>query len=236
MLRSALCPALSLAILVAGATGVTAQTVTLDEGTFRILLDGTEAGMETFSIRQNGNGPDMVVIARGRVVLDRNSGGQEVQASIQLTGPALRLAAYDVDVRGPETERINARVTGNRASARTIAAAGENMREYLVSDGAILIAEGLAHQYYFVARRVARASATLPIIEPRASRQVSASVTVVGPESVTVAGAAMPATHYLVAPAEGAPAHVWADASSRVLKVEIPDRRYLAIRTAAPES
>jgi hypothetical protein len=139
-----------------------------------------------------------------------------------------------VEVRGPETERINARFTGNRASARITAAAGENMREYLVADGAVLVDEGVAHQYYFVARRAGRTGATVPIIVPRASRQVDANLTVVGTENVTVAGTSVPATHYVVAPAGAATAHVWTDSRGRVLKVEIPSRKYLAIRTAAP--
>jgi len=210
------------------------QTVSLDEGTYRILIDGTEVGMETFSIRQNGTGADMVVIARGRVVLDTGTGGQEVQASIQLAGTSLRPAAYDVEVRGAQNQRINARIMGSRVSARITAAAGENMREYLVADGAVLVDEGVAHQYYFLVRRAGSTGATIPIVMPRSSRQVSATVTVADNGSVTIGGQALAARHYVVEPAGGATVHVWADAGGRVLKVEIPSRKYLAIRTAVP--
>lgn len=222
------------AALLLGAAGAGAQTVSLDEGTYRILIDGTEVGMETFSIRQNGSGADMVVIARGRVVLDTGAGGQEVQASIQLAGTTLRPAAYDLEVRGAESQRINARISGSRASARISAAAGENMREYLVAEGAVLVDEGVAHQYYFLARRAGSSGATVPIVVPRASRQVSASVSVAGSGTVSVGGQTLPATHYVVEPSGGVTAHVWADTRGRVLKVEIPSRKYVAIRTAPP--
>jgi len=218
-----------------GGGPLSAQTVNLDEGTFRILVGGTEVGMETFSIRQNGTGDDAVVIARGRVVLDTGAGGQEVQANIQLAGASLRPAAYDVEVRGGGAQRINARITGSRASARISAAAGENMREYLVSDGAVLVDEGVAHHYYFLARKAGNEGITVPIVVPRSSSQVSATVSVEGSASVSIAGAALPATHYVVE-AGGSTAHVWADARGRILKVEVPGRRYVAVRTAVPDA
>jgi hypothetical protein len=216
------------------AASAAAQATSLDEGTFRILNGGTEVGMETFSIRQNGTGDDLVVIARGRVVLDTGSGGQEVQASIQLTGAALRPAAYDLEIRGGESQRINARIAGNRASARISSAAGENMREYLVAEGAVLFDDGMAHHYYFLARRAGSSSTTIPVVVPRTSRQLNVTVSVAGSGSVAIGASTLPATHYVVEPAGGATTHVWADARGRVLKVEVPSRRYTAIRTAAP--
>jgi hypothetical protein len=178
----------------------------------------------------------MVVIARGRVVLDTGTGGQEVQASMQLAGTGLRPAAYDLEVRGGESQRINTRITGSRASARISAAAGENMREYLVADGAVLLDEDVAHQYYFIARRAGSTGASMPIVVPRSSRQVNARVAVSGSGDIAIGGKSLLATHYVVEMAGGATAHVWADARGRVLKVEVPSRSYVAIRTAAPGS
>ncbi|NJD11516.1 MAG: hypothetical protein FIB01_14145 [Gemmatimonadetes bacterium] len=220
--------------LLLAAAAVPAQTISLDEGTYRILIDGTEAGMETFSIRQNGTGADMVVIARGRVVLDTGGGSQEIQASIQLAGTALRPAAYDVEVRGTEALRVNGRITGNRASARTTAAAGETMREFLVADGAVFVDEGVAHQYYFVVRRAGSGTATIPLISPRGGRQVDAVVSSAGNGTVKIGSVALPATRYLVAPAVGAPSQVWTDSLGRELRVAVPSRNYVAVRTAPP--
>ena len=97
---------------------LSAQTETLDEGTFRILVSGAEVGMETFSIRRSGSGADAVVIAKGRVVLDASRGGQQIQANVQLAGPTLRPAAYEVEVRGGDAQGIRATVRGSRVSAR----------------------------------------------------------------------------------------------------------------------
>jgi hypothetical protein len=235
MPRQTLMRALLLVLLPAAAGGsLHAQTQTLDEGTFRILVDDSEVGMETFAIRQSGSGADAVVIANGRIVLDAGRGGQEVQSNVQLAGGSLRPALYDVEVRGGDAQRINARVAGSRVSARISSPAGENMREYLVSEGAVLVDEGVAHHYYFLVRRVTEGG-TVPVVVPRISRQVSTKVTRKGTEQVAVAGAQLSATRYLVEPAgSAAAAHVWADAEGRILRVEVPARKMVAVRTARP--
>ncbi|MGH7464450.1 MAG: hypothetical protein ACREK1_04685, partial [Longimicrobiales bacterium] len=173
-----------LAALAYMVTPAAAQTVRLDEGTFRILVDGREVGTETFSLRQNGTGADAVVIAQGRVVLDAN----ETTANVQLSGTGLRLVAYDVELSGADARRIRASVSGSRASARTLSAAGETMKEYLVSDGAVLLDDGVAHHYYMIAKRAEAGASSTPILIPRESRQVQATIRMAGAESVSAGG------------------------------------------------
>jgi hypothetical protein len=225
---------IALALLGATVARGAAQTETLDEGTYRIMVGGAEVGMETFTIRQNGAGLDAVVIAKGRVVLDASKGGTQINASVQLSGQALRPAAYEVEVRGADAQGIRATVRGSRVSARIMSSAGENQREYLVSDGAVLVDEGVAHQYYFLARRAGTGSVSVPIVMPRLSRQVTASVTFRGDEQVTIAGKSVPSRHLTVQPQGNAAVEVWADSAGRILKIEIPSRQYVAIRTALP--
>jgi hypothetical protein len=221
------------ALAAAAGSPAAGQTVQLDEGTFRILVGGREVGMETFSIRQNGEGADAVIIAQGRVVLDAAGGSSEVVANVQLAGAGLRPVAYDVELRGGDARRINARITGSRASARTVSASGETMREYLVSDGAVLLDDGVAHHFYFIAQRAAQGATQMPIIVPRESRQVQATVQRAGEESISAGGGTVSATK-LVVTAGGTARNVWVDSRNRVLRVEIPSRDYVAVRTALP--
>ena len=217
----------ALACMAAPAAG---QTVRLDEGTFRILVNDREVGTETFSLRQNGTGNDAVVIAQGRVVLDSN----ETTANVQLAGTGLRLVAYDVELSGADARRIRASVSGSRASARTLSAAGETMKEYLVSDGAVLLDDGVAHHYYMIAKRVDAGATRTPILIPRESRQVQATITSAGTESVSIGGTNVSARRIVVQPEGGDARTVWVDTESRVLRVEIPARGYVAVRTALP--
>lgn len=220
------------AALSAGA--LPAQTVTLDEGSFRILVAGREVGTETFSIRQNGSGPAAVVIARGRVTLDTAKTGQELNSTLQLAGGTLRPAAYDLTVEGGDDQKIAGRVIGSRFSARIRSASGENMREYLVSDGAILADDGIAHQYYFLAQHMQGQSVRVPLLIPRQGRQVLADVEVAAAEPLTIAGQSVSARRLTVRPAGAAERRVWVDEKGRVLRLEVPASQLVAERTSPP--
>jgi hypothetical protein len=212
-----------------------AQTVTLDEGSFRLSVGGKEIGTETFSIRQNGTGESAVIIAVGRVVLDVAGKPQEVSSELQVGGRTFRPAAYEVRVQGNGAERITGRVVGSRFSAQIVSPAGESMREYLAGDGAILADDGVAHHYYFLARRLEAGPLRIPIIIPRQNRQVTAQVTVVGTERIAVGGQTLDARKLNVAPTGGPVRSVWVDTQGRVLRLEIPSSDLVAQRVAAPK-
>jgi len=221
--------------LLAGLAGaLPAQTVTLDEGTFRLMVGGQEAGTENFTIRRNGGGESAVVIATGQVVLDAGRGGQQINADLQVAGPALRPAAYQVKVEGQDAQQIAGRVAGGRFSARIVSSSGEMMREYLASDGAVVADEGVAHHYYFVAQRVGSAGARVPIIIPRENRQVSAQVSASTKVAINIGGRSVQASRFSVTIAGAPERQVWVDDQGRVLRLEIPARNYVAERTSAP--
>jgi len=213
--------------------GANAQTA-LDEGSFRLLIGGREVGRETFSIRRAGSGPDAVIIAQGRVSLDAGPTPEEVATKLEVSGAALRPTAYELTVRGEESRRILGQVVGGRVSARIISPGGEALREYLASDGAVLVDEGVAHHYYFLARRLDAAPLRLPLLVPRLSRQVSAQISVTGVEPVTVGDARIEARHAVVETPGSPTRHFWVDREGRVLRLEIPDRNYVAERIAPP--
>lgn len=212
--------------------GAGEQTVTLDEGAFRLLVHGREAGTENFSIRQNGSGTGAVVVARGTVALDTTGTPEELSTMLQVTGPGFRPTAYDVNLRG--VERITGRLVGGRFSARILSPAGERMREYLASDGAVLVDDGIAHQYFFLAQKMDGETIRVPMIIPRQSRQVSAEIVNRGREMVTVGGQRTEARRLVVTPTGAPERHIWVDARGRVLQLEIPAAGYAARRTALP--
>lgn len=232
MLRKALAALAAVAIV---HTGARAQTVTLDEGSYRISVGGKEVGTETFSIRQNGTGDGAVIIAVGRVVLDADRGPQEVNAELQVAGKTLRPAAYEVRIQGSAAQRITGRVVGSRFSAQIVSSAGESMREYLAGEGAVLADEGVAHHYYFLARRLENGSGRIPVIIPRENRQVTAVVKTVGEERLNIGGQSVEAKKLSVTPAGGPERLVWVDSHSRVLRLEVPSSNFLAQRADAPK-
>jgi hypothetical protein len=106
------------------------------------------------------------------------------------------------------------------------------MREYLASPGAIVLDDGLAHQYYFLARRMRNGE--IPVIIPRENRQVMATVRGLGEEQVQIGDQRVSLFHLVVAPAGGDERHVWVDALGRVIRVQIPARNYVAVRSEIP--
>lgn len=229
-----LAPALPLFLLVA-APPARAQTITLDEGGFRLFLAGREAGTETFSIRRNGTGDDAVIVAQSRTRLETASGEEEITASLEAKGPALRPVAYQLTIQGAQPRRIAGRIAGGRVTARIITGEGEMMREYLAADGAVLLDEGVAHQHYFLARRLDGAAAPrIPVLLPRDSRQAMAKVTASEPETIQVAGRAVSARRLVVEPAGAAARRIWVDDQGRVLRVEVPACSFTAERIAPP--
>ena len=55
-----------------------------------------------------------------------------------------------------------------------------------------------------------------------------------GEDVMTIAGTEVTLYHLVVTPEGGEARHVWVDALGRVIRVEIPDRNYVAVRTAVP--
>jgi hypothetical protein len=224
----------ALAALLLAAPPLSAQTAMVDQGTYRLLVNNREVGTETFTLRQSGTGADAVLIAGGRVVLDGAAGAQQIASEIRLSGVQLRPASYDITVEGADAQRIAGRLVGSRFSARIRSEAGEAGREYLVSEGAVVLDEAVAHHYYFLARRLDAATARVPVLLPRQSRQVWAEVAVTGTESIQIGGQSLQARRVVVRPEGELERIIWIDAQGRVLRLEIPARSYAAVRTAAP--
>ncbi len=220
-------------ILVLLPAALSAQNVTLDEGSFDISVNGQQVGTETFSIRRIGSGPAASIIARGRVV--RENGAQEIGTSLQLQGNPPRPTAYEIVVQGDAAQRILARADGDRFTVRFISPEGERMREYLIRGRVALLDDGIAHQYYFLrALMGSSSSADLTLIIPRRSLQTSAHIQVQGQDSIRVGNRTIAATEYTLQPTGAGQQQFWTDSQGRILRVSIPDRSFIAQRTAPP--
>jgi hypothetical protein len=217
------------------ASTAAAQTTLLDEGTFRILIAGRDVGSETFSIQQTGSDANATINARGSVAIDTAGIAEELHSALQVTGPTLQPAAYNLRILlDQREEQITGRIAAGRFIAKILSPTGEELREYLVSNRAVLVDQGINHQYYFLARRMQGESMQIPVIVPRQSRQVSTTVTARGEETITLGSQRIAARHLLITPTAGDEVHLWVDSRARVLRLEIPARSYAARRTTPP--
>lgn len=219
-------------LLVLLPVGLAAQTGARDEGTFEVLVNDRVVGSEEFSIRQIGAGASADFVATSTVRVMQPSGGLDLTTSLRSSGVQADPVVYEVTVGGDAPRRIVGSVGSGRFSAKIMTPSGEQLREYVASSGATILDEGVAHHYYFLARRTR--SGRVPILIPRENRQVMAQVSDRGEESLNIRGTQVTLYHLVVQPEGGEERHVWVDDLGRVIRVSIPARNYLAVRTEIP--
>ncbi len=203
-----------------------------DQGTFNVFVDGRQVGTEEFTIVQNGTGSTAELTATSRVRVGLPGGTLELDTRLRARGIGADPVDYQVSVGGSAPSRTIGTVGGGRFSAKIVTPSGEQLREYVASNGAVVLDEGVAHHYYFLAQRTHQGR--VPVIVPRENRQVIATVTSRGEESVRVNGATATLFHLVVQPQGGDECHVWVDALNRVVRVEVPARAWRAERTQVP--
>jgi hypothetical protein len=224
--------ALALGALLLLAAPVAAQTAVDDAGTFRVYVGGHDVGAEEFTIRQAGVGANAEIQAAGRVTLNLATGSLELAPRLRTAGFQADPVSYEVTVGGDSPRRISGTVGSGRFSARIVTASGEQMREYVASAGAVVLDDAVAHHYYFLARRTR--SGRVPVLVPRENRQVMATVRDLGEDRVDVHGVQATLYRISVTPDGGDERHVWLDSLGRVIRVSIPARDYLAVRSEIP--
>ena len=207
-----------------------AQVSTIDEGSFTITRNGQKIGREEFSIRRApGTDNAATIVASATIVYDDRR-----------LSPALRVdtrgvpVAYQMDVRvgSDMQERLTGTVGRGRFSALTKTPRGESAKEYVVSDGALILDDDVFHQYYFVAQD--SRSGVVPVVVPRRNLQVATRVHSAGGETLNVGGRAIEARHLVMSDPAGGSRDIWVDAQGRVLKVAIASRGILALRDEPP--
>ncbi len=149
------------------------------------------------------------------------------------TDPKGAPLAYQVEIRiGPEVqESLRGQIGRGRFSARVRTPGGESAKEYIVSDGAIILDDEIFHQYYFLA--MSGRTGSVAVVVPRRNVQVTMHVEAgAGSEMVDIGGTRMAARRLEVHDPGGTIRQVWLDPQGRVLKVTID--RVTAIRDELP--
>jgi hypothetical protein len=204
----------------------------VDSGTFVVYVEDREVGTEQFLISQAGSGAGAEMVATGRVRVRLPEGSLELDPRLTVRGVGADPVTYQVSVGGSSPSRVVGTVGGGRFSAKIVTGSGEQLREYVASSGAVVLDQGVAHHYQFLAQRTHQGR--VPVIVPRENRQVMATVASRGEESVTIDGVQSMLFHLVVQPERGDEHHVWVDALNRVVRVEVPARAYRAERTRMP--
>jgi hypothetical protein len=201
----------------------------VDEGTFMVSRDGAPVGRESFKIvRAPGLGGQAF-----RAVATSAIGDERISV-ILATDSAGVPVSYDFQLsrRGDLLQRVQGRGRLDRFSILVQTRSGEAAREYVVHDGTVLIDENVFHHVFFVALSATPSAST--IIVPRTATQAAVRREALEPESLSIGGRRVPATHAALADSTGRIAEWWSDAGGRLLKVALPRQSLVALRDDPP--
>jgi len=219
-----------LALSAGAALPAVAQVTTLDEGTFTISRNGTPIGRESFSIKSSPGGMGgPVVQARATVSYDDRRLTPVLKAD-SIGSPT----EYQLEVRAGAnaSEVLKGVIRRGRFSATMQTPRGENLKEYVVSEGALVLDEDVFHQYYFLAR--GNRTGAVPVVVPHRNVQVVMRIEDRGPATVSIGGQSIAGRALVLVEPAGASREIWVDSQGRVLKVAIPSRGLLALRDEPP--
>lgn len=206
---------------------LTAQVVTVDEGSFTVTRNGAPMGREQFRILRRPVAGSTVYVANATAAY----GDRRLLPALE-TDPSGAPLAYVVEVRvgGDLEEKLSGRLGRGRFSARMQSPRGESGKEYIVADGALILDEDVFHQYYFLGDR----TGTIPVVVPRRNVQTTMRIEVRGDDRVTIGGQSLAARRLQLSAGDGSTRDIWVDAQGRVLKVSIPARGVTAVRDDPP--
>ncbi|MBV6520255.1 MAG: hypothetical protein MNPFHGCM_00360 [Gemmatimonadaceae bacterium] len=201
---------------------------TIDEGSFTITVNGQRVGREDFSIAGTPTGRGTEYIAKATIVM----GDRRLMPAMQADSSGAPMT-YQIQTRSAsDQEWWSGTISRGRVDARMRTAKGEARKEYIVTDGAIILDDDVFHQYFFVVSRVR--SGSIPVVIPRRNTQLTLAIASAGPDRVTIAGKELDATHYVLTEPSGTTRDLWVDGRGLVLKVAIPSRGVVALRDDPP--
>jgi hypothetical protein len=201
----------------------------VDEGTFVVTRNGTAAGRESFRITRTPGPNGQVLLCTGQSAI----GDTRVTSRLATDSVGVPVS-YDANIltRGTQMVRLRGGGRPGRFSILMQTQTGESAKDYLLSNGALLLDDDVFHQFYFVPRLTSHAN--IIAIDPRGSSQTTYSLADRGGENVTIGRQSVPARHYALVSATGATQDVWVDGAGRLLKVALPAKGLIALRDELP--
>lgn len=200
----------------------------IDQGSFTITVNGQRAGRETFRILGTPRSNPHDYSATATVTYGDRRLSPELRADSAGTASSYRIELQG----GAERETWRGSIVRGRVSATIQSPRGESAKEFVATDGAIILDDDVYHQHYFVTHFVTSGSVTAVI--PRRNTQITLKVASAGTERVTVGTREIEARHFVLTESSGAQRDVWIDGEDRVLKVAIPSRNIVALRDDPP--
>lgn len=205
------------------------QSAVVDEGTFTITRNGAPVGREAFRIVRAPAPGGQVFLASGTTVI----GERRVQPRLGTDSMGVPVSyRAEVTEKGAVVQLLRGTGRPGRFGVVSRLANGsESAREYVLTNGALLLDENIFHQFYFIPLAVSHSRAA--VIVPGTGTQQQFTIATHGVEPVEIAGTRVPGRRYSITGEKGG-RDVWVDQRGRLLKVSIPEQGLVALRDDPP--
>lgn len=204
----------------------------IDKGTFTLYLGGTRIGDERFIIREESSGAaGSVVRAGAELTLKREGRTQRIGVALEVRGERCRPRRYEAEINGAEATSIVGTALADRIRLDIRSPEGDQMREFLMRGRAAIVEKQIAHHYYFIWKLLeGNPSAQATVIVPRDRSQISVRIEDMGMEPVRIGDSELELRHIRMVARSGSAHHAWLD-GDKVMKVDVPDQEFVAVRS-----
>ena len=223
------CCVIALTLALTPSLALSQSSAVVDEGTFTVTQNGAPLGRESFRIIRAPAPGGQVYLATGTSVLG------DAKVTTRLGTDSLGIpVTYESDLieKGEVVQRLRGRGRPGRLSVLTQTKTGEAAREYVLSNGALLMDEDVFHHLFFVPLSIGHSQ--LNVIAPRVGQQTRLQVEEKGVDSVDIGGRSISGRHFVLTGPSGSSRIVWIDEKGRLLKVAQPEKGFVALRDDPP--
>ncbi|NIN70911.1 MAG: hypothetical protein GTO46_03025 [Gemmatimonadetes bacterium] len=204
----------------------------VDSGTFTLYLEGARIGVERFIIRRERAGSAGFVFRAGAELSLKLAGStMRVSVALETVGPSYRPLRYESEINGSSATTIVGTLSRDRIRLDVRSPRGDEMKEFLVPGQVTLLDKYVAHHYFFACKLLAAERyVEASIIVPRDRNQETVRIVDQGVEPVSIGSTELELRHITIVSQTDATHHVWLD-GDRVMKVEVPEHAFLAVRS-----
>jgi len=219
----------ALILLAQGQLPAAAAGGVIDQGVLVIRADTQEVARETFRLleRRVGENTDGWLLDASARWGGARGGRPAVYSPVLEVGRDSSTLALSFGVSGgPVPLRITGRPGRRRFTLRYVSPGVERARELPGDSQSVVIDDSVFTPYLFVAWRGGRLNAVYARTADRATLQVQD----LGSQATTLNRDPVTLRHLVVTGGRDGPVHVWLGDGSRIMKVELPDRKLVAER------
>jgi hypothetical protein len=205
----------------------------LDSGSFTLFLGGARIGEERFVIRTEPAGSGGLLYRAGAELnLKIDGETMRVAVGLEVLGAGCHIRGYEAEINGNRATSIILALVRDRIRLNVRSPRGDEMTEFLHHDRTVILDTQIAHQHFFAWRLLGgNRTVNATVMVPRERRQYSARIEDRGSETVRLNDANRELRHISITTENRKTHHVWLD-GDRIMKVEVPEDEFVAVRSS----